>query len=170
MSARRTVDQADIVRLGHLHAMAIARKLGFAHSSISRAAKRYGVTLPPPPRPKPATGTIGVGASAFWQQHFAQALSWRNNGVSTREIARRLNTTRGAVIGAFYRAGICEAEPSPPRRHIEFPPAGHCVFPLGDPPDADFAFCGAVAREGGSYCSHHHAVCYKPASELEMEA
>jgi len=35
---------------------------------------------------------------------------------------------------------------------------GMCKFPLGDPSDSSFAFCGAPCN--GSYCSAHHTICY----------
>lgn len=36
-----------------------------------------------------------------------------------------------------------------------------CVYPIGDPKDADFAFCGR-ARSHGAYCQAHGALCYRP--------
>ncbi len=35
-----------------------------------------------------------------------------------------------------------------------------CRWPIGDPRDADFHFCGAKPQEGSSYCSEHHAEAY----------
>jgi GcrA cell cycle regulator len=36
-----------------------------------------------------------------------------------------------------------------------------CKFPIGDPTDADFAFCGRDAA-GGPYCSDHARLAYQP--------
>lgn len=36
-----------------------------------------------------------------------------------------------------------------------------CKFPIGDPNDADFAFCGRGAL-GGPYCSDHARLAYQP--------
>jgi GcrA cell cycle regulator len=38
----------------------------------------------------------------------------------------------------------------------------HCRFPIGDPHDADFAFCGATAIEGLPYCESHCRLAYNP--------
>jgi GcrA cell cycle regulator len=36
-----------------------------------------------------------------------------------------------------------------------------CKFPIGDPNDADFAFCGRGAA-GGPYCADHARLAYQP--------
>lgn len=36
-----------------------------------------------------------------------------------------------------------------------------CKFPIGDPPDADFAFCGRDAC-AGPYCADHARLAYQP--------
>ena len=33
--------------------------------------------------------------------------------------------------------------------------AGECRWPIGDPRDADFHFCGAHQALGRPYCEHH---------------
>src|SRR5690606_37550905 len=38
-----------------------------------------------------------------------------------------------------------------------------CRWPLGDPRDADFFFCGGLAFEGLPYCAAHAALAYTPA-------
>jgi GcrA cell cycle regulator len=40
-----------------------------------------------------------------------------------------------------------------------------CKWPLGDPMQADFAYCGADCGFGTPYCSHHSSVAYQPAME-----
>jgi GcrA cell cycle regulator len=35
-----------------------------------------------------------------------------------------------------------------------------CRWPVGDPQEPGFFFCGAVQRDGSSYCSAHHHVAY----------
>lgn len=36
--------------------------------------------------------------------------------------------------------------------------SNQCAFPIGDPKDADFHFCGAEAK--GTYCEEHRKICY----------
>jgi len=38
-----------------------------------------------------------------------------------------------------------------------------CKFPIGDPTEADFAFCGRdVGGAAGPYCTHHARIAYTP--------
>src|SRR5882757_2444911 len=39
-----------------------------------------------------------------------------------------------------------------------------CRWPIGDPGDADFFFCGGQSAAGLPYCSHHCRVAYQPAN------
>lgn len=39
-----------------------------------------------------------------------------------------------------------------------------CKWPIGDPGDPDFGFCGAQSLPGGVYCAEHAAVAYQPAA------
>jgi hypothetical protein len=35
-------------------------------------------------------------------------------------------------------------------------------FPIGDPKEPGFFFCGGLKRSHSSYCDFHHRVCYSP--------
>jgi GcrA cell cycle regulator len=37
-----------------------------------------------------------------------------------------------------------------------------CKWPIGDPGQRDFHFCGARARQGSPYCPTHAALAYQP--------
>ncbi len=52
------------------------------------------------------------------------------------------------------KLGLAERKPAPPRRRVALVDLrpGMCRWPLGDPPDDDFGFCGAPAQAGSSYC------------------
>jgi GcrA cell cycle regulator len=39
---------------------------------------------------------------------------------------------------------------------------GHCRYPMGDPRDEGFRFCGEHAPIGVSYCAAHRQLCYVP--------
>lgn len=41
---------------------------------------------------------------------------------------------------------------------------GACKFPIGDPRDDDFRFCGAEHTNDGPYCTEHHILTHQPAS------
>ncbi len=40
-----------------------------------------------------------------------------------------------------------------------------CKWPIGDPTQADFVYCGADCSFGTPYCTHHSAIAYQPAAE-----
>jgi GcrA cell cycle regulator len=40
-----------------------------------------------------------------------------------------------------------------------------CKWPIGDPMQADFVFCGADCNFGTPYCTHHSTIAYQPAAE-----
>ena len=40
-----------------------------------------------------------------------------------------------------------------------------CKWPVGDPTQDDFYFCGCDAPENSPYCSYHAKLAYQPASE-----
>lgn len=42
--------------------------------------------------------------------------------------------------------------------------AEECKFPIGDPQEASFAFCGRGAGAHGSYCAEHQRLVYQPRS------
>lgn len=37
-----------------------------------------------------------------------------------------------------------------------------CKWPIGDPGDKDFCFCGATPRDRSPYCEHHARMAYQP--------
>ncbi|GEC14265.1 GcrA family cell cycle regulator [Nitrobacter winogradskyi] len=54
------------------------------------------------------------------------------------------------------------AIPASQRRSLVQLTADCCHWPVGDPLEPDFFFCGAPARQGGPYCSGHHARAVEP--------
>lgn len=40
-----------------------------------------------------------------------------------------------------------------------------CKWPVGDPQDDSFGFCGTKARENDPYCEYHCKLAYQPAAE-----
>jgi GcrA cell cycle regulator len=40
-----------------------------------------------------------------------------------------------------------------------------CKWPIGDPTQSDFVYCGADCNFGTPYCTHHSAIAYQPAAE-----
>ncbi len=45
-----------------------------------------------------------------------------------------------------------------------------CKWPIGDPADANFGFCGHGTQEGSPYCAEHARVAFQPAKKRERRA
>ncbi|MFC7052201.1 GcrA family cell cycle regulator [Hansschlegelia quercus] len=44
-----------------------------------------------------------------------------------------------------------------------------CRWPLGDPSQTDFRFCGGRSSPGDAYCSHHAQIAYQPANDRRRD-
>ena len=40
-----------------------------------------------------------------------------------------------------------------------------CRWPIGDPTESGFHFCGRKSDEGVPYCAHHRRIAYQPAGD-----
>jgi GcrA cell cycle regulator len=90
--------------------------------------------------------------------------------------AMRGNTALAAHAVAAYEAEI-EPEPEPLENVI---PIGQrcsilelteekCHWPIGDPGQADFFFCGGNTVIGLPYCGYHARIAYQPASDRRRD-
>lgn len=121
-----------------------------------------------------------------WTDERVETLSnlWRE-GYTARQIAEKLGgeVTRNAVIGKANRLGLSKPSKSSvsrqqrrhqrevPVRKLEAPKgqratiftltASTCRWPIGDPGDNDFHFCGATCSSGQPYCDYHAAMAYQ---------
>ena len=46
---------------------------------------------------------------------------------------------------------------------------GMCKWPIGDPADAEFRFCGRRAKPGEAYCEAHAEVAYQPQAKRKRK-
>ena len=94
-----------------------------------------------------------------------------SKGKSTVEIGRELGISKNAVVGKVHRLEL-NARPSPIKKETVKKTVkkkevkqenislmdlkmNSCRWPIGDPKDADFHFCGKDTVTGKPYCSEH---------------
>jgi len=46
---------------------------------------------------------------------------------------------------------------------------GMCKWPIGDPADTEFRFCGRSTRPGGAYCEAHAQMAYQPQAKRKRK-
>ncbi len=105
-----------------------------------------------------------------------------SKGKSTVEIGRELGISKNAVVGKVHRLEL-NARPSPIKKEAVKKPVkkkevkqgnvslmdlkmNSCRWPIGDPKDADFHFCGKDTVTGKPYCSEHCKIAYTSLKEL----
>ncbi len=109
-----------------------------------------------------------------------------NKGKSTVEIGKELGISKNAVVGKVHRLEL-EARPSPIKKPVKTTrpkktepeskthiglldlKMNSCRWPIGDPKDADFHFCGATTSTGKPYCPEHCKIAYTSLKELTLQ-
>ena len=105
-------------------------------------------------------------------------------GKSTVEIAKELGISKNSVIGKVHRLELT-ARPSPIKKKevkVVAPPPpkkkttgkchlmdlknNSCRWPIGEPENEDFHFCGKPTVTGKPYCSEHCKEAYTSLKEL----
>lgn len=105
-------------------------------------------------------------------------------GATTAEIAKKLGLSKNSVIGKVHRLNL-ETRPSPIKKKVSVSPAkklkqpakkqerigimelklNTCRWPIGDPTDEDFHFCGKNTVMGKPYCAEHCKMAYAGSSK-----
>jgi len=104
--------------------------------------------------------------TGFWTDDRILELRLRfEAGESYQKIADAMGCTKNAALAKAKRLGFDDRRSSPevlkPKRHpIEFPPVSRCQWPIGDPGEEGFRFCGDAAKTERPYCAKHCAIAY----------
>ena len=97
-------------------------------------------------------------------------------GATTAEIAKKLGLSKNSIIGKVHRLNL-ETRPSPIKKAAPVKKAKEtkatnerigimelklntCRWPIGDPTDDDFHFCGKNTATGKPYCAEHCTMAY----------
>ncbi|GEO79939.1 GcrA family cell cycle regulator [Pararhodospirillum oryzae] len=101
-------------------------------------------------------------------------------GLTTGEIGKELGVSKNAVVGKAHRLGLKsrpspikrgakEAKPEPKIRSLVDLSAHTCRWPIGDPRDPGFHFCGKPTLPGKPYCAEHAAIAYVSSNRSKDE-
>lgn len=100
-------------------------------------------------------------------ERIAALIALWNESLSTSEIGNRLGITKNAVIGKVHRLGLPQRRPTQKPEPVaanviklEALSANMCSWPLGNPGEVTFHFCGEETVPGKPYCSTHCAIAY----------
>ena len=102
-------------------------------------------------------------------------------GATTAEIAKKLGLSKNSIIGKVHRLNL-ETRPSPIKKAVSVKKVkktpqkperigimdlkiNTCRWPIGDPTDEDFHFCGKNTVMGKPYCAEHCAMAYAGSSK-----
>lgn len=102
-----------------------------------------------------------------WTEDQVEALRewWPDLTITARAIGNRLGKTKSAVIGKAYRIGLkprAEKPPPPEKKGAVHAEVKHrrCAWPMTEPSDPDFHFCGEPTAYEKPYCEHHCNIAY----------
>lgn len=147
-----------------LSASQIAKRLGGGATRNSVIGKMHRLGLPGRPQSsRPAARR--------------QAPRSRKPNTASRASAPR---SHGATALKTQLAPRPEPEPAPAPIHlVDLSRGGKvtilmlsnktCRWPIGEPNEGDFCFCGHEPKEGSPYCDYHTKVAYQPASERRRQ-
>ncbi len=92
---------------------------------------------------------------------------------STKMLKNKYNSASGANMKpAFDVSGATKESTTHQYQELFIPPEerktiltlkeNNCRWPIGDPTDEDFHFCGKTRVPGSPYCEHHACVAFQP--------
>ena len=94
-------------------------------------------------------------------------------GQSARQIAKALGeVTRNAVIGKAHRLGLSiRITPAKPIISMLNPVTDRaCQWPIGNPGEAEFHFCGQASIPNRPYCNDHCLLAYRQTGDANADA
>jgi GcrA cell cycle regulator len=138
-------------------ASVIALALGTAsRNAVIGKANRIGVRLNGDGRAS-APGWAAAGAYRLPSAAVPRPKPALGEGNSARARSRDSREERKAAW-AFVEAEVGEMRRVRFEDILQFA----CRWPLGDPKNGDFAYCGLTPAEGRSYCAGHCHIAYRP--------
>ncbi len=180
------IEQLKVLWEQGLSASSIGRVLGVTKNAVVGKAHRLKLSSRPSPirkSSKPPVRRATVLARPTLPN--APMVALRNEAAPTTDCnakapAREAPAKEAKALGmpaATARqplpTGESFSKASVGQRRTAKTPAGRitkCLWPIGDPGDSDFRFCGADSLPGKPYCSEHCARAYVTKSRADSEA
>ena len=154
LSARQIADQLGGVTrnavIGKVHRLGLS---GRATPPRSKAAR---------PRKKRVETVVPLSGSAGQQEEVAAVAEKASAALS----AQAANSQQSAGLENFPTALLAPVDelviPKKDRVTMETLKESHCKWPIGDPAEEDFHFCGHARHGESVYCEFHAAKAYQP--------
>ena len=135
-----------------LSASQIAKQLGgVTRNAVIGKVHRLGLSgRAKPSRPKKATNV--------------RSASPRKRAATSRKPRAPRSVAKPAVVAAPPPPPPIEAKPLPNGEFATIMTIKDhmCKWPIGDPMESDFRFCGRKIKQGEPYCEAHCSVAYQP--------
>lgn len=149
---------AELLRLNSdgLSARQIADKMGgITRNAVIGKLRRMGVALKYATGPRDGHKTESI-AKLTAKRPPSENWRWSGGGLVTS--VRRAKARAKIVFCSTQSAA--QFPPDMPRISLLDLKHNDCRFPLGDPGDPNFGFCGQPRTGVLPYCEHHAKVCY----------
>jgi len=149
----------------------IGRRMGCSKNAIVGMAHR--MDLPARPSPIHAAGQRANVAKPRRAHAGATTLPPLSTASDEAAPVRIGYTPAAAPLGGLRPApgvppsplptpALPQARPSAPPRPAFVRPSRECCWPIGEPGDKAFRFCGDAAQPGKPYCDAHHQRAFVP--------
>ncbi|MCC2114022.1 MAG: GcrA family cell cycle regulator [Hyphomicrobiales bacterium] len=127
--------------IGKVHRLGLSGRVKTSGTSVPRPRKPRNAATP-----KPSVGPMTVGNTAL-----------KADPAPRPQTKPEPAPVEDLVIPISERATILTLTEST------------CKWPIGDPGDTDFHFCGRRSDPGVPYCQHHARIAYQPISDRRRE-
>jgi GcrA cell cycle regulator len=132
----------------------IAALIRRSRGAVTGRANRLGVKLP---GRRKAASDIAVSATRKKNVRGGKVSLNKIAGLHAGNIANKRESRKGdPVFIDRFLARVHDAEPV----KLEALQSGQCKFPIGDPRDDGFGFCGGPRFAGYPYCTSHCRISY----------
>ncbi len=157
----------------------IAKTLGkgVTRNAVIGKAHRMGLSN----RPSPIKKTSAVVAKAVAKKDASKKIAKpKEEPKKSKSSAKK--ATAPVIVSGVKNNPLVRPEPVEPRKmeKEEIPPGGGvalidltermCRWPIGDPREDDFTFCGRGIRPGTPYCPDHAGMAYQSSSRMRAIA